>query len=610
MIKLFLKKIFPTALRAELRKIDWLARFYRKYIIKMPFDHELQEQGYGLIMKTNTFALSLLPSIDAKQGVAISIVTPVYRPNLKHFIAMVDSVLAQRYTNWQLILVNDFSQCKELDRLLEQYSQHKKITVIQRASNGHISAASNDGLAAATGDYIALLDHDDLLHCDALNTVALTILTNPEANILYSDEDKIDEQGDFEQAHFKPKWNPDLLYSHNYVCHLGVYKKSLIDQIGGFNLGVEGCQDYDLLLRAVKRCNAEEIIHIPYVLYHWRIAQGSTALAAGEKSYTDDAGLKSLRANFKDDVGVTVEHGLLVNSYKVNWPIPNTPPLVSIIIPTKNAVDLVKQCLDSVFTLTTYKNFEILLVDNQSDDPQALAYFNELASDKKVTLLKYDHAFNYSAINNYAVKHANGSVIVLMNNDIEIISPNWLTEMVSQVCREDMGCVGAKLYYPTNSTASFNKKSKAGTIQHGGVITGIGGVAGHAHKYFPAFHPGYFKRLQLVQNYSAVTAACLAVRKSVFEQVNGLNEESLKIAFNDVDFCLKVQQQGYRNLWTPYVEMIHHESVSRGEEDSPEKIARFNSEINYMKETWGEQLNQDPCYNPWLTLKKEDLTYR
>lgn len=604
-----MRKFIPLFVIDKLSKIDWIRNVYRKYILKMPFDHELQEQGYTQVIKRNNIALSMLPLVNEKVGALFSIVTPVYLPNLKHFQAMVESLLRQRYTHWQLILVNDFSQCEKLDALLEQYNQHKQITVIQRSTNGHISAASNDGLAVATGDYIVLLDHDDLLHCEALNAVALTILADPDANILYSDEDKIDELGNFEQAHFKPKWNPDLLYSHNYVCHLGVYKKSLLDDIGGFNLGVEGSQDYDLLLRAVKQCQEQGIIHIPYVLYHWRIAQGSTALDAGEKSYTDDAGLKALQANFADNKGVTIEAGLLGNTYKVNWPIPTELPLVSIIIPTKNGEALVKQCLESLFTLTCYENFEVLLVDNQSDDPQALAYFERLVLKKKVRLLNYDKAFNYSAINNYAVKQAKGSIIVLMNNDIEILSPHWLSEMVSQVSREDIGCVGAKLYYPAKGSESFDKQSKVGNVQHAGVVTGIGGVAGHAHKYFPASHPGYFKRLKITQNFSAVTAACLAVRKNIFEQVNGLNEKDLTIAFNDVDFCLKVQQQGYRNLWTPYAEMIHHESFSRGAEDSPEKVVRFNSEVSYMKAAWGEQLVQDPCYNIWLTLDKEDFTY-
>ncbi|MBD0412879.1 glycosyltransferase family 2 protein [Pseudoalteromonas distincta] len=591
-------RLLPLKLRLRLRKIDWLARFYRKYIIKLADDNVAgsDANNYFKTSTQNTFFLSLLPKVT--QGVKISIITPVYKPNLGHFKAMVESVIGQSYGNWELILVDDCSNDFELTQLLNTYSQHPQIKVHKREVNGHISVASNDALNLASGEYIALLDHDDLLHRYALNTVALFIKNEPLANILYSDEDKVNEQGEFEQAHFKPKFSPDLLYSHNYICHLGVYKKELLNTIGGFTKGVEGSQDYDLLLRAIKACNTKEIVHIPYVLYHWRIAAGSTALAGSEKNYTHDAGLKALQCYFSDNAAITVETGLLSNTYKVNWPIPKHQPLVSIIIPTKNSAKLVKQCIDSLYTLTRYTNFEVLLVDNQSDDPQSISYFKQLESAKKVRLLTYNKPFNYSAINNYAVSKANGEVIVLMNNDIEIQSPNWLNEMLSHALRNDVGCVGAKLYYPNN------------TIQHAGVVTGIGGVAGHAHKYLPKEHAGYFKRLKITQNFSAVTAACLAVRKSVFEQVGGLNEQHLTIAFNDVDFCLKVQQAGYLNVWTPYAEMIHHESVSRGAEDTPEKIKRFDQEVSYMKNTWGEQLKNDPCYSPWLSQTREDFSLK
>ena len=599
-------------IRVRLRKIEWLARFYRKYIIKLPFEHEIIERDYLEVKANNDVLLEALPLLTT--GIKISIITPVYKPNLIHFNAMLASVFNQSYSNWQLILVDDCSQNIDLDLSLREAEKDSRVTVVRRTENGHISKASNDGLKHATGEYIALLDHDDLLQINALKTVIFYIeqekLNANDVNILYSDEDKINKEGEFEQAHFKPQWNPDLLYSHNYICHLGVYKKSLLDDIGGFRVGVEGSQDYDLLLRAVKACNAQNIIHIPYVLYHWRIAPGSTALAGSEKSYTDIAGLKALQEHFSDQPMVDVEAGLLSNTYKVNWPIPEEPPFVSIIIPTKNAWELVKQCLDSLYELTAYEHFEVLLVDNQSDDMSSLHYFNQLVAEDRVRLLHYNNVFNYSAINNYAVTQAKGEIIVLMNNDIEILTPNWLTEMVSHCLRDDIGCVGAKLYFPAKGTDAFNKKSKMGTIQHAGVVTGIGGVAGHSHKYFPKEHPGYFKRLQITQNLSAVTAACLAVRKSVFKQVKGLNEKDLTIAFNDVDFCLKVQREGYRNLWTPYVEMIHHESISRGAEDNPDKIERFNQEILYMQETWGAQLQIDPCYNPWLSLTKEDFSLR
>ncbi|MGJ8582008.1 MAG: glycosyltransferase family 2 protein, partial [Psychromonas sp.] len=506
-------------------------------------------------------------------------------------------VLLQRYYHWQLILVDDASKDQALTDYLSSLMEDKRITVIQRVENGHISQASNDGLAAATGDYIVLLDHDDLLHCDALSAMADAIHNHPQPKVLYSDEDKIIEKGERVTPHFKAQWNRDLLYSMNYISHLGVYKRTLVESVGGFRVGFEGSQDYDLLLRCVAKCHDRQIVHVPYVLYHWRAIQGSTALAESEKSYAEQAGLKALQDVLAGQVA-SVEQGKLANTYKVNWPIPESQPLVSIIIPTKNAKKLVKQCINSLYKKTLYPHFEILLMDNQSDDSASVDYFKALETEGKVRLISYDKPFNYSAINNYAVTKAKGDLLVLMNNDIEILSETWLTEMVTNISRADIGCVGVKLYYPD------------GKLQHGGVITGLGGVAGHSHKYFPKGHPGYFKRLQVVQNLSAVTAACLAVRKEVFEEVGGLNEESLTIAFNDVDFCLKVQQAGYRNLWSPYIEMVHHESVSRGTEDTPEKQARFASEVNYMKKTWGEQLLNDPCYSAWLTLDREDFTLR
>lgn len=581
---------YLMALRQQLRKIGWLARFYRKYFMRLPIDG-----GYSEIQVAQN---KLLSGIKLNQlRATFSIVVPIYQPDLTLFKEMVESVLLQRYYHWQLILVDDASKDQALTDYLSSLMEDKRITVIQRVENGHISQASNDGLAAATGDYIVLLDHDDLLHCDALSAMADAIHNHPQPKVLYSDEDKIIEKGERVTPHFKAQWNRDLLYSMNYISHLGVYKRTLVESVGGFRVGFEGSQDYDLLLRCVAKCHDRQIVHVPYVLYHWRAIQGSTALAESEKSYAEQAGLKALQDVLAGQVA-SVEQGKLANTYKVNWPIPESQPLVSIIIPTKNAKKLVKQCINSLYKKTLYPHFEILLMDNQSDDSASVDYFKALETEGKVRLISYDKPFNYSAINNYAVTKAKGDLLVLMNNDIEILSETWLTEMVTNISRADIGCVGVKLYYPD------------GKLQHGGVITGLGGVAGHSHKYFPKGHPGYFKRLQVVQNLSAVTAACLAVRKEVFEEVGGLNEESLTIAFNDVDFCLKVQQAGYRNLWSPYIEMVHHESVSRGTEDTPEKQARFASEVNYMKKTWGEQLLNDPCYSAWLTLDREDFTLR
>jgi GT2 family glycosyltransferase len=496
-----------------------------------------------------------------------------------------------------LVLVDDASKDPVLTDCLESFAEQTNIKWLERAENGHISNASNGALAMATGDYIALLHQDDLLHPDALLCMAHFIQDNPQARVLYSDEDKLNTKGERHTPHFKPAWSPDLLYSHNYISHLGVYQRALVEQVGGFREGYEGSQDYDLLLRCVAQLKSDNIIHVPYVLYHWRALKGSTALKESEKSYSQQAGLMALTEHLANK-GCDVQLGELPNTYKVNWPLPTPAPLVSIIIPTKNAQGLVKQCIDSIAEKTDYANYEILLIDNGSDEVESLAYFDQLKAAGAVRLLTYNKAFNYSAINNFAVEHAQGSILVLMNNDIEILSSTWLTDMVANASREDIGCVGAKLYYPD------------GTLQHAGVIGGLGGVAGHSHKHFRGDHSGYFKRLKVTQNLTAVTAACLAVRKSVFDQVGGLNETDLTIAFNDVDFCLKVQAAGYRNLWSPYIEMIHHESVSRGAEDTPEKQARFLKEIAYMKNTWSQELMNDPYYSPWLTLDREDFTYR
>ncbi|CAE6905362.1 glycosyltransferase [Vibrio sp. B1FLJ16] len=587
-----LTRILPSSLVNALKRQEWAVRAYQRYVLKQTPIHGLL--NYDLICTQQDNLLAGLPS--ANGSILFSIVVPVYKPDLALLQEMVSSVREQTYTNWQLVLVDDGSECEFLSQSLNQL-ESEQIKVVVRDQNGHISAASNTGLEHASGDFVALLDQDDLLHPEALRCMAYYLALYPNANVLYSDEDKVDAEGHRSEPHFKPSFNLDLLYSHNYISHLGIYRRSLLENIGGFRLGYEGSQDYDLLLRCVAQSHPDQIIHVPYVLYHWRAIAGSTALAESEKGYAQQAGLKALSDHLAPD-GVQVSEGKLANTYKVTWPLPTDLPLVSIIIPTKNGQALVKQCIESIYRLTTYANFEILLVENGSDDPQALAYFAELNKQGKVRLLDYPHAFNYSAINNYAVSKAKGEYLVLMNNDIEILAANWLEEMVGHLTQPSVGCVGAKLYYPN------------GTLQHAGVITGLGGVAGHSHKHFPGDHPGYFKRLQLTQVLSAVTAACLGVRKEVYHQVGGLNEQDLTVAFNDVDFCLKVREAGFNNIWSPYIEMVHHESISRGHEDTPEKQARFAKEIEYMKRTWGDALLSDPHYSQWLTLDREDFSYR
>lgn len=529
----------------------------------------------------------------------ISVVMPVYNPEEVYLRACIDSVLEQSYPYWELCIADDKSPKEHVQRVLREYeAKDPRVKVVYRQQNGHISAASNSALQIATGEFVALLDHDDALPEHALLFMAQTIHSQPNARILYSDEDKLNAKGERFEPHFKSDWNPDLFFSQNYVSHLGVYHHDLLKKISGFRLGVEGSQDQDLLLRCLPHVQADQIVHIPRVLYHWRTVEGSTALASGEKSYTTDAGIKALQDYFATrQPGVKVEAGRVPNTYRVCYPIPEPAPLVSLLIPTRDRRSLTETAVRSILEKSTYTNYEILILDNGSVEAETLEFFSQIQEeDHRVKVLAYDYPFNYSAINNFGARHAKGTIIGLINNDIEVINPEWLTEMVSHSLRPEIGCVGAKLYYPND------------TLQHGGVILGIGGVANHSHKHFSRTHPGYFARLVCTQNYSAVTAACLLIRKEIFDAVEGLDEENLHVAFNDVDFCLKVREAGYRNLWTPYAELYHYESISRGAEDSPEKIARFAREVNFMKSKWGKHLELDPFYSPNLSKDREDFS--
>jgi GT2 family glycosyltransferase len=530
----------------------------------------------------------------------ISIIMPTYNTAEGFLRRAIESVRTQSYSNWDLCIADDASPQPHVCQILEEYAQRDpRIKIVIREQNGHISRASNSALALAAGEFVALLDHDDELAQHALLFMAGAINRNPSAQILYSDEDKIDEQGNRSEPHFKPDWSPDLFFSQNYVCHLSVYRRDLLNRIGGFRTEVEGSQDYDLLLRCLPHVKPSEIIHVPKVLYHWRMLEGSTALAAKEKIYTTQAGIKALRDFFcsQGSGDITVEAGLLPNTYRVRYPIPKPTPLVSLLIPTRDMLDLLRQCVQSILENTTYPNYEIIILDNESIQSETLDYFKSIQMRHTcVRVLPYHHPFNFSAINNFGAEHARGEIVGLINNDVKVINSEWLSELVSHAVRPEIGCVGAKLYYDDD------------TVQHAGVIIGIGGVAGHSHKYFHRKSSGYFGRLKIIQNLSAVTAACLIVRKSVYQEVGGLDEDNLRVAFNDIDFCLKVREAGYRNLWTPYAELYHFESKSRGAENTPEKQARFKNEIEYVMNKWGEMLFRDPFYNKNLSLVREDFS--
>jgi glycosyltransferase involved in cell wall biosynthesis len=527
----------------------------------------------------------------------ISVVMPTYNPKPEWLIEAIESVRRQIYPYWELCIADDASTDKAIRPILERYSKEdSRIKVVFREQNGHISAASNSALELATGEWVALLDHDDLLSEHALFWVADAIHQDPDVRLIYSDEDKIAASGRRFDPYFKCDWNVDLFYSHNLITHLGVYRADLLNTIGGFREGFEGAQDYDLALRCIERIESKQIHHIPSVLYHWRMHVESTAHSGDAKPYAVLAGERALNEHFQRQ-GVNAITSLLdFGMYRIRYALPDTLPLVSLIIPTRNGLQLIRKCVESILKKTTYPNYEILIVDNGSDDPATLQYFDELQADARVRVMRDDRPFNHSALNNAAVKLAQGEVLGLLNNDIEVISPDWLSEMVSHALRPGVGAVGARLWYLNN------------TLQHGGAVLGVGGVTGHSHKHLGHQQYGYFGRASLIQSFSAVTAACLVIRKTIFEEVGGLNETDLQIAFNDIDFCLRVREAGYRNIWTPYAELYHHESASRGFEDTPKKRDRFAKEVRYMKQRWGEQLLNDPAYSPNLTLDHEDFS--
>lgn len=520
-----------------------------------------------------------------------SLIMPVYDPPLEFLDEAIRSVRNQLYPHWELCIADDASKNEAVRDLLKKHAaEDQRIRLVLRQQNGHISLASNSALEMAKGDFIAMLDHDDLLPEHALYMFAEELNTNPELDFIYSDQDKIDTNGRRYDPYFKPDFNPDLLRSQNFVDHLAVFRTTLARNLGGWRSEFDGSQDYDFVLRFTERLPFTKIAHIPHVLYHWRAVPGSLAIDAGAKNYAAMRSRMALAEHLQRmgiDAEVTSDYPQL-SIHRVVYPL-LAEPLVSIIIPTKDGVDLLRKCMDGIFHKTNYKNFEIIIVNNRSEKPETLAYFEELLRDERVRVIDYDHRFNYSRINNIAVKEANGSILALLNNDIEVISSDWLREMVSHAVRPEIGAVGARLFYPDD------------TVQHGGVLLGYRGRAGHLYRYAPRHWMGYWARAVLIQNVTAVTAACLVLRTDVYESVGGFDEENFTVTFNDVDLCLRIHEKGYRNLYTPYAELYHHESKTRG-------LMAFQSEEDYFSERWKRYIQNDTAYNPNLSLETEDFS--
>jgi len=533
-------------------------------------------------------AAPLLGSIE--QPPLISIVMPVYNVERRWLDAAVESVRRQFYPHWELCIADDCSTREETLQALREFAAlgDPRIKIQHLPQNLGIAGASNAALQMASGEFVGLLDNDDVLTRDALLEVAQRIQAE-DPDLLYSDEDKLDERGINVEPYFKSDYSPDYLLCNNYLCHFSVIRRQLFLDVGGFHAGFDGAQDFDLMLRVCER--ARKIVHIPKILYHWRKIPGSTAADSGGKPYTHEAGRRAIAAALeRRGIEGTVDSGPFPNTYRVRRAILGEP-LVSIIIPFRDRPELLNTCVQSILQRTDYPHFEILGVDNGSGAATAQTMRELEQRDARVRFVRYDAPFNYSAINNYAARQARGAHLLFLNNDTQVINPEWLRALLEHSQRAEVGVVGAKLLYPDN------------TIQHAGVIIGLGGVAGHSHLLSPGNHHGYFSRPQLIQNLSAVTFACAMTRRDVFEQLGGLNETDLGIAYNDVDYCLRAREAGYLVVYTPYAQLYHHESKSRGYEADAGKRQRLAKETAYVRARHAAVFEHgDPYYNPYLSL--------
>ncbi|MBR6366248.1 MAG: glycosyltransferase family 2 protein [Lachnospiraceae bacterium] len=527
----------------------------------------------------------------------ISIAVPLYHTPIPFLDAMIQSVLGQAYGNWQLCLANGSPDDEKLKKALEDYQEKDpRIVAVELEENLGIAGNTNAAIALAIGDYIALLDHDDILAPNALFEYVKVLNEHPDYDMFYSDEDKVDEKGKKHfEPNFKPDYNVDLFMTNNYICHFFMAKKEIVDQIGGFRPGYDGAQDYDFILRCIE--NGKHIHHVPKILYYWRCHKNSTARDFSSKEYAYDAGRRALQDHF-DRLGmnVTTQYGPQFGWYSNEYHLASHP-LVTVMIPNKDHVPDLKRCIDSIYERTTYDNYEILVIENNSTEPETFAYYDEMIEKHdNFRVVHYEGGFNYAAINNFGFESALGDYVLLLNNDVEVISENIFEHMLGFCMREDVGVVGAKLYYDDE------------TIQHAGVVVGVNGVAAHAFSGMSRAGLGYMARAVVCQNYSAVTAACMMVKSRLYRELGGLDGENFAVAFNDIDFCLRVGEAGYRVVFDAETELYHSESKSRGYEDTPEKMERFSKEIDRFLSRWNAFIEAgDPCYNP--NFSRENAQY-
>lgn len=536
-----------------------------------------------------------------------SVIVPLYETPERYLREMIGSVCAQTYGNWELCLADASSLLPEADGgggaataltgIIEEYRRRDgRIRCRILGSNGGISENTNRGMEMASGDFLCFLDHDDLLEPNALYELALALKKHPGAELLYTDEDKVSADGkEFFQPNFKPDFNPFLLRSNNYICHFLAVGAPLAKRVGGFRKGFDGAQDYDFILRCTEK--TEKIVHVPLALYHWRTGGGSTADNPFSKGYAYEAGQRAIEEHLKrSGLSGTVQRLRSPGFYRVRY-APAGMPKISVIIPSCDHAGLLRDCLISVWEKTTYENYEVVVVENNSTEPATAAAYRELRREaerrgKALRIVRWKGTgFHYPKLNDCGVRASDGEYLLFLNNDITVISPDWMEEFLGVAACPGVGIVGARLYYPDD------------TIQHAGIIIGMGGVAGSLFVGMERERSGYMNRAVLLQNLSAVTAACMLVKRSVYEELGGM-ERRLAVAFNDVDFCLRARRAGYQVVYDPYVELYHHESKSRGAEDTTEKLKRFQGEIEFMRGRWIGLLQEgDPYYNPNLSLK-------
>lgn len=528
----------------------------------------------------------------------ISVAVPAFRTPETFLIQMIESLLDQTYGNWELCIANGSPEDTVMKGVLDEYmKKDSRIRVSELSENKGIAGNTNAALEMARGEFVGLLDHDDLLAPNALYEVARALDSDRTLDAVYTDEDKVTTELDEHfQPHLKPDFNLDLLRSNNYICHFFVVRCSVVEKAGGFRQEFDGAQDHDFIFRCVE--TAGKVGHIPEILYHWRTHKASTADNPASKMYAFDAGKRAIEAHLeRTGTAGVVTHTPDLGFFRVKYPVQGSP-LVSIIIPNKDEKETLKTCIESIQEKTEYDNYEIIIVENNSTTEEIFQYYKELSQDPRIRLLRWKKEFNYSAINNYGVSHAKGEYLLFLNNDVKVITPGWIKEMLGVCQRPEVGAVGVKMIYPDN------------TIQHAGCVIGIGGIAGHMFVDMPANRTGYLHKASILQDMSAVTAACMMMKKTAFEEAGGFTEK-LSVAFNDVDLCLKVRKNEKLIVYDPYVQLYHMESKTRGAEDSTEKVRRFQEEIEYMRCQWIDILKKgDPYYNKNLSLTKWNYSLR